>query len=251
MADLTSKQLAQEQDYSFPYHYLDIVSDEDRLMSIEYLSYIKKVKSLLKTGKKILDIGCGDGRFCYEVGQNDDINISGLDYSERAIRFAKAFSPNLDFYCQDICNLNLPYKYDIAVLIETIEHFDPEKLPEILNNIAGILVDNGEVIITVPSTLLEISPKHYQHFTVESLTETLSEKFDVVSVTGYSLTGSKRKIFNIYRGLARVLYPFRFRLKLYNKLVSYLFYYYENNLAVGDPHHCYGLIAHCKKKNIK
>ena len=98
MADLTSKQLAQEQDYSFPYHYLDIVSDEDRLMSIEYLSYIKKVKSLLKTGKKILDIGCGDGRFCYEVGQNDDINISGLDYSERAIRFSKAFSPNIDFY---------------------------------------------------------------------------------------------------------------------------------------------------------
>ncbi len=249
MLDLTSEQLMQECDYFFPYHYLDIVSQEDKLLSIEYISYMRKVKSLLKPDKKILDIGCGDGRFCYEVGQDDSMNISGIDYSERAIRFAKAFSPNIEFYCQDIYNLNLPYKYDTAVLIETIEHFEPDKLPEILKNIADILVDDGEIIITVPSVLLKLSPKHYQHFTVESLTEILSSQFDIISMSGYSLAGNKRKLFNALRSVARVLYPFRFRFKLYNKIVSYLFEYYDANLAAGNPYHCYGLIAHCKKKS--
>jgi len=246
--DLTSKQLAQEWEYFFPYHYLDIVSEDDKLMSVEYLSYIRKVKSLLKTNKKILDIGCGDGRFCYEASFEDNINISGVDYSDRAIRFAQAFSPDIEFYCQDIYNLSLPYKYDMAVLIETIEHFEPIKLPEILKNIANILVDEGEIIVTVPSVLLELPPKHYQHFTVQSLTETLSPQFDIISISGYSLTGNKQKLFKTLRSVARVLYPFRFRFKLYNKIVNYLFEYYDENLATGDPYNCNGLIAHCKKK---
>ena len=65
MKKLTKKQIVQEQEYSFPYHYADLKSEEDRYLNfIEYLNRLKFVRKSLGNikSKKILDAGCGDGR---------------------------------------------------------------------------------------------------------------------------------------------------------------------------------------------
>ena len=91
MQGFTNKQIHQEDEYIFPYHYLDLGVEQYKfLWNIEYLNYIKAIKDLLKpfSGQFVLDAGCGDGRFCYEL-KDENIKIVGLDFSGQSIRLPK------------------------------------------------------------------------------------------------------------------------------------------------------------------
>jgi 2-polyprenyl-3-methyl-5-hydroxy-6-metoxy-1,4-benzoquinol methylase len=181
--DLTSKQKAQEDQYTFPYHYLDVGLEEyASILSVEYLSYINIVKSLLgdTKSKYILDAGCGDGRFSYEL-RGSGARVIGVDYSQDAIRFAKTFNPEATFFVQDLKNLKINKKFDDIVLIETLEHILPVEIPKVLKALDKLLKKEGNLIITVPTTNSTVSEKHYQHFTEESLRQTLKNYFTVTS----------------------------------------------------------------------
>ncbi|MCK4627283.1 MAG: methyltransferase domain-containing protein, partial [Phycisphaerae bacterium] len=65
-------------------------------------------------------------------------------------------------------------KFDVITLIETLEHIKPSDVPVFVEAITGRLADNGTVVITVPSSNLRLTRKHYQHFDLESLTQALS-----------------------------------------------------------------------------
>ena len=99
MKNLTEEQRDQEDLYSFPYHYLDLKSDEHRLLlRIEGIAKLRLIRDyILKNNfKRILDAGCGDARLFHEI---KDFNgeLVGVDYSERAIGFAKVFNPHAEF----------------------------------------------------------------------------------------------------------------------------------------------------------
>lgn len=248
MTKLTAQQEHQEVDYNFPYHYLDLKIEEYKLRQIEYLNYLRLVKESLKPfkGQLVLDAGCGDGRFCYEV-RNENLKMVGVDYSERAIRFAQAFNPNVEFHVKDLTQLKMDGKFDNAVLIETLEHIIPKKIPTLLKNLARVLKKDGRLTITVPSVNLPMEKKHYQHFTKESLAKTLQPYFEIVEIKGHMKKVPKRTMFMSLRRLAYILYPLRHRLGLVRGLFRYVERYYRNHLAVGKPEECYGLIAVCKK----
>ncbi|MEE9239552.1 MAG: class I SAM-dependent methyltransferase [Thermodesulfobacteriota bacterium] len=249
MGQLTENQLHQEALYNFPYHYLDLKVEEYKLLrSIEYLSYIELVKNLLKpyNGDLILDAGCGDGRLCYEL-KEDNVRIVGVDFSESAIAFAKAFNPDVKFLVQDLEQLHLPYKFDYIFLVETLEHFIPEKIPVILQKLSNVLAKDGKLIVTVPSRNLPMVQRHYQHFTKESLTRILEPHFKIVTIFGYSKIGYKRNIFDNLRRVGFLLYPLRSRIKSVRRFLHFLAGYYERNLAVDDPDKCRGLIGVCEK----
>lgn len=247
---LTDRQMHQEGDYRFPYHYLDIAVDSYKyFFRIEYLSYMNLVKDLIKpyNGQRVLDVGCGDGRFCYEL-KNENLKITGIDFSEKAIGFAKSFSPEVEFLAQDIENLKLKQKFDYMVMIETLEHFIPEKIPVILENLSNVLKENGKLIITVPSKNLPLQKKHYQHFTNESLANTLSQHFEIEKMIGYSKLGAKKKIFTGLRRVGIAIYPLRERIQSIKGYYNFLSNYYKKNLETGKPEECLGIIAVCKKK---
>lgn len=243
------KMQLQEDEYVFPYHYLNLNVDYYKyLRDIENLNRFQIIKNMLKpyNNQLILDLGCGDGRFCYEI-KNEKIKIIGVDYSERAIKFARIFNPEISFFIQDTDHLDLPQKFDYVLLIEILEHIVPERIPQALQNISKVLKKNGKLIITVPSTNLEIIEKHFQHFNNESLEKTLHPYFEINKITGFSLTGLKRRIFLFLRGIGFFVYPLRNRIKLIKKYYSYLNNYFRAKLATGDPDKSLGLIAVCKK----
>jgi len=100
MKTLTNVQKVQEDLYEFPYHYIGQKIEIYKLIwQIEYFSIFNIIKNILKpfSNQKILDAGCGDGRFCYEF-RDQNVDIIGVDYSQRAINFAKGFNPNVDFF---------------------------------------------------------------------------------------------------------------------------------------------------------
>jgi len=248
--EISRNQKKQEDQYVFPYHYLNLYYEDYKMIfHKEYLSYLDIIKNEIKIKKnmKLLDAGCGDGRFCYEL-KDSKINLFGVDYSERAIKFAEIFNPNAKFFVQDIKKLKVKQEFDYITLIETLEHLKPEDIPETMKKLADHLKKEGVLIVTTPSKAKKLDKKHYQHFTPKSLKSTLSENFHITKIIGYSKTGFKYQIYSIIRNFAIIAYPFRNRLKISKKILRLASRYYDLNLKTGKPSECFGLIAICKKR---
>lgn len=248
--DFNFTQHFQEEEYNFPYHYLDLVSDYRKfILNIEYLSLLEYAKRIIfsLSRKSVLDVGCGDGRLCFEL-KNKNLEIVGIDYSYKAINFARGFSPELEFIIQDIENFDRNDKFDVIVLMETLEHFLPERIPQIINNLSKFLKIDGRLIITVPSKNTPLPRKHFQHFTRESLNDTLKPHFKINTITGYDKTFDfHRIIFRLLKFTGCLVYHFRNRFYIVRKYYKFLRSFYDKNLFLGEPDECNGLIAVCEK----
>ncbi|MFH1733880.1 MAG: class I SAM-dependent methyltransferase, partial [bacterium] len=65
-------------------------------------------------GKRILDVGCGTGRFCLPLAQQGAAQVIGIDFAENMIAEAQRLSraANLDRVCQFQCCDILDYQDD-------------------------------------------------------------------------------------------------------------------------------------------
>lgn len=250
MRDIEKRKI-QEDENNLPYHYIDLISEESRLVwEIErrtLMGYLKKDLVPFR-GQRILDAGCGDGRFCYEL-RGERAKVVGVDISAKAISFAGVFNPGARFLVADLANLPVGLgQFDQIICQETLEHIMPRKINAVLNNLARVLRPNGKIIFTVPSKKLRVSLKHFQHFDEPSLRAILEPHFNVDKVIGHDVISYKRNIFLVGRYLAAMLFPFRRKYKQIDRFYSVIRNYYENNMAVGRPEDGLGLIAICRKK---
>ena len=172
----------QDRLYKFPYHYLtDLKNDTPQIgknlhWGFEYLSYMSLVRSeLYKLDfDTILDIGCGDGYLLNTLDKKCEKH--GVDLSEKAISFAKAFSVDAKFEVLDI--FDIKKQYDIVSLIEVIEHISDEFLPDFIKQAISLINGRrerggGYLVISVPTTAIPLNKKHYRHYTEELLDEHL------------------------------------------------------------------------------
>lgn len=242
---LTSKQKRQEVSYSKPYHWFmtDNYSEVGRL----YFGYIHFCTNLAKNSNgPILDAGCGDGRFLGELVQSgNNKNLHGVDYSERAVAFAKLLVPEADIRTAGLSSLPWPDNYFSDIyLIETLEHIAPAEIPPILSELKRALKPDGRLIITVPSKGMgEPKPdsKHYQHFSPESLKNTVEKYFSIASLYGQDKTGFHiLKIF--YRLVDNKFWDLKFFRRLYNQKI------WPKLFNICKPQQGRRLIAICKKK---
>jgi 2-polyprenyl-3-methyl-5-hydroxy-6-metoxy-1,4-benzoquinol methylase len=169
----TNPSRIQEAEYSFPYHYLPTITEagfrQHQYWSwgYRYLGRLKVVFDLLGRIEfnSLLDIGCGDGRFLYEIRKAyGDIELSGIDYSKKALSLAKQMNPELEFKQRDILVSPLKSQWDVITLLEVIEHIPPQLLPDFIKAASGMLRPGGTLIITVPHLNEKLISKHYQHF---------------------------------------------------------------------------------------
>jgi len=204
MVTLSKKQSVQEEEYNFPYHYLNLLSP---FQDIEYVSYLKIVKKLLLLkGERILDFGCGDGRFEYEL-KNENCKLAGLDYSNKAIAFARAFnfgSKNTTFYPLKLKYFKPKKKFDYVVSIETLEHIPTSELSEVIAILKNLLRKGGRLIITVPSKNVPLSDKHYQHFNEKDVRSLFSDDFTVEKIIGHHKKSSVYVLFRILNVMGRI-----------------------------------------------
>jgi len=177
-----NQEVIQEEEYDFPYHHLidtkPFSETKHLFWGYKYSAYVEKVVKTLEGFKfdSLIEIGCGDGKVLSEIAKKyPNKKLVGTDYSEKSLRFARAFSPQLTFSTES------KEKFDGFVLVEVIEHIDPKKMNEFLNSIHSNLNDKGFGIITTPSTNVPLNPKHYQHFDPEIMRKTLGNHFEILS----------------------------------------------------------------------
>ena len=77
----------------------------------------------VKDNAEILDIGCGSGNNAKLLYQkNNTCKITGIDLSEKMIKFAKSNTPSCRFIQEDVRNLSFVNSFDIIFLSFCIVH---------------------------------------------------------------------------------------------------------------------------------
>lgn len=246
----TKKQKDQEESYVIPYHYIDLFDGSYKnIWSLEYLSYLRIIKSIaggLKEGI-LLDAGCGDGRFIYEMA-DEKVELIGLDYSTRAIDFARLYNPKVAFIVSDLTNFKLQKKVDVVVLIETLEHIKPDLVNRVIGNIGRVLKKGGTFIVTAPSTNIPKPQKHYQHFTESSINETLKPFFYIEEINGHIKIGFGRKVFFTLQIIGNMIYPLVKHFQFLEGYYTFLKYYFRNYVEVCKPVNAERLIVKARRK---
>lgn len=120
--------------------------------------------------RSLMDIGCGSGELLKELSLAPSVALSGLDFSPTAI---DQVSKRIDgqFAVVDIQKDSPPFKTDVGVCSEVLEHLDNDDAA--LRNISRSV---RHLVITVPSgplTEASVAMGHVRHYTKESLREKL------------------------------------------------------------------------------
>lgn len=206
----------QETQYHFPYHHIPYLDKDHNVVNhrsldwgFKYFSYLLRIKEIVEKLKpfSVLDIGCGEGRFLGLLNSKIEKKV-GVDLAEKPIQFAKAFHPEIQFEFLDAAKLT--EEFDVVTAIEVLEHIPDNAIPHFFNVLEKRAKKNGTIILSVPTTVVPVSPKHYRHYTIDLFKEQL--KASKVQLTIEHV---------------EYVYQSSFLLKLYSKLTQNKFWIIE------------------------
>ena len=115
-------------------------------------SPLKIVKSVIPdlTGCRILDVGCGDGRFAKLLAQ-DGPEVVGVDPHLEAVRQARISVPESQFI--ESGAQSLPFEnssFNIIVFINALHHVPVAMMLDALRESTRVLENNGFLIVVEP-----------------------------------------------------------------------------------------------------
>jgi cyclopropane-fatty-acyl-phospholipid synthase len=125
-----------------------LFDSSNSLEQSQYKKYQKIIDTLgLKTGDKVLEVGCGWGGFI-EYASRQGINVTGVTISKEQYEYAK--SRNSEFKSSHIlyCDYrDLKGKYDHIVSIEMFEALGKEYWSRYFKKLKSLLRPNGKILI--------------------------------------------------------------------------------------------------------
>ena len=126
------------EDYSREFHKSDKYSEE-------IIAFLDKLD-----GKKVLDVGCGDGRDCKLIIEKG-YSPTGVDVSESFLKIARRKIPRGKF--EKVGLTDLPYdenSFDGILANCSLQHIPTELLSETFEGFSRVLKPNGKLLIFVP-----------------------------------------------------------------------------------------------------
>jgi 2-polyprenyl-3-methyl-5-hydroxy-6-metoxy-1,4-benzoquinol methylase len=198
----------QENQYMFPYHHIAYLDSDNNVVNhrslgwgFKYFSYLLRIKDLVNdiNPSSLLDVGCGEGRFLGLLSNN--IRKIGVDISPRPIRFAQAFHPNIEFHAIDADQLE--ETFDVVTAIEVLEHVPDNEVTNFFRILEKRTKPSGKVIISVPTTVLPTSKKHYRHYTINTFKKQLKESYVGLEIEHVEYVYKSSSWLNIYSKLTQ------------------------------------------------
>jgi SAM-dependent methyltransferase len=249
---LDSRQQAQEDAYEFPYHYICTMDPFSCVRAdtwgVQYMAFANHLIERLQKMRflSIADIGCGDGRLLSEISKRiKGVQVTGIDYSNRAIALANALNPGLEFISRDISELaNEGRRYDIVTLIEVLEHVPPESRKEFVTSLSKLVNPEGLIIISVPHLNRPPDERHYQHFDLKALSAALAPQLEIIEATFVEPVSPPFAL-----GLAMRLLANRFFSIAHPKFQQKIFDWYKRNFVVSMESACYRIVVLARVKD--
>lgn len=112
----------------------------------------KRAIAFVKNRGKALDVGCGcTGRFI-DLLLEEGFSPEGVDVSEAMITLARKRHPEINFHQQDICEWEIPAKYDLITAWDSIWHIPLDQQKKVLARLVSSLNTNGVLIFSFGGT---------------------------------------------------------------------------------------------------
>lgn len=187
-----------------------LLEKETPLMISRHLCAYKFARGYV-AGKKVLDIGCGEGYGSYYLAEEAG-RVRGIDYSPDAISLAadKYRRDNLGFSVLDVKELStITERFSVICSFQFIEHLSSAE--GFLNGVSGLLDEGGLFICSTPNKIdaskgsdTPLNRFHLKEYFCAEFRELLGRHF-----TGVELFGLKRSLkLNFLRRLKKIgLYP--------------------------------------------
>ncbi|MEI7594220.1 MAG: class I SAM-dependent methyltransferase [Bacteroidota bacterium] len=119
--------------------------------AMDYFRFLraKKIAKYMPSNGKILDIGCGNGRFLMSINKAGNFNLFGIELAgNSAKRAARHSEINLKVGRLQKDNFESE-TFDVITLFHVFEHLDNPS--EILDIIDGIIKKNGHLVMSFPN----------------------------------------------------------------------------------------------------
>jgi|SRR3989344_1313596 len=127
----------------------DTAADEFSASRAKFWDELAFLAKHIKTGDRVLDIGCGNGRF-FPLVTERGARYTGVDYSGGLIREAKRLHPEGEFIVGDATALLFPDEsFDIAYSFAVIHHIPGDELRALfVREARRVLRPNGTLVLT-------------------------------------------------------------------------------------------------------
>jgi O-antigen biosynthesis protein len=148
-------------------------------------------------GKRVLDVGCGEGYGAVILHDKGADTVIGLDIDKAVVEKARARygGENLHFLVGTATDIPcLDHSIDVVVCFEVLEHLIESDQSAFINEIDRILAADGEMVISTPNTeiysprvsatILGTNPFHLYEHTYEQFAQALAAPFAQVDIFG-------------------------------------------------------------------
>jgi len=131
----------------FPNRYVDIIEDSENYFQPVWKDITEDIQN-----RRVVDVGCGSGRFTACLAHEYGCRVTGLDGNAYALEKALARGFSETYEIADLSQDDLPVEdaaFDMAVNKDVLEHLlNPLHL---LREINRILVPGGRLLLHVPN----------------------------------------------------------------------------------------------------
>ena len=118
-------------------------------------SSIAQTLKELVPGKRVLDIGCGVGNWCYLAAKFGAKRVDGFDIQEEMVELARQATSQLEMVHIQVGDAaDMPYddaSFDVALSLFVTCNLSPEAFNKHFQEIHRVLVSGGKAILLVPT----------------------------------------------------------------------------------------------------
>ena len=106
-------------------------------------------------GKRVLDVGCGVGDWCYLAAQYGAKSVDGFDIQEDMVELAKHATSHLDMVHIQVGDAaDMPYgnaSFDVAISLFVTCNLSPEAFAKHFIELYRVLVPGGKAVLLIPT----------------------------------------------------------------------------------------------------